>query len=188
MQTNGRANMTDPIYGDWGKNGKYGGQASVQIAYHDVARAILAESQSAISGYSGLIPATVKSEQTISSNITIEGALTALANPLNGKVVCILLDAITGRAINADVCNLTDADPNSIEEMAETPVLMTTQQGSIIIAATKARIALYTSEGLLLDKTNVCGSATLNTNGYQGVAIIHLLCDGQAEVRKLLVK
>ncbi|MBR2359950.1 MAG: choice-of-anchor J domain-containing protein [Bacteroidaceae bacterium] len=188
VQTNGRANMTDPIYGDWGKNGKYGGQASVQIAYHDVARAILAESQSTISGYSGLIPATVKSGQAINNNITIEGALTALANPLNGKVVCMLLDANTGRVINADVCNLTDADPYSIDEMAETHVSVTTQQGNIIVTATKARIALYTSEGWLLDETYVCGSATLNTNGYQGIAIVHILCDGQAEVRKLLVK
>lgn len=188
VQTNGRANMTDPIYGDWGKNGKYGGQASVQIAYHDVARAILAESQSTISGYSGLIPATVKSGQAINNNITIEGALTALANPLNGKVVCMLLDANTGRVINADVCNLTDADPNSVEEITGTSVSVTTRQGNIVVTATKAHIALYTSKGWLLDKTDVCGSATLNTNGYQGIVIVHILCDGQAEVRKLLVK
>lgn len=118
VQTNGRANMTDPIYGDWGKNGKYGGQASVQIAYHDVARAILAESQSTISGYSGLIPATVKSGQVISNKIAIDGALTVLANPLNAKVVCMLLDANTGRVINADVCNLTDANAESIDELS----------------------------------------------------------------------
>ena len=110
--------MTDPIYGDWGKNGKYGRQASVQIAYHDVARAILAESQSTISGYSGLIPATVKSGQIISNKIAIDGALTVLANPLNAKVVCMLLDANTGRVINADVCNLTDANAESIDELS----------------------------------------------------------------------
>ena len=135
-----------------------------------------------------VIRATVKSGQAINNNITIEGALTALANPLNGKVVCMLLDANTGRVINADGCNLTDADPYSIDEMAETHVSVTTQQGNIIVTATKARIALYTSEGWLLDETYVCGSATLNTNGYQGIAIVHILCDGQAEVRKLLVK
>ena len=114
VQTNGRANMTDPIYGDWGKNGKYGGQASVQIAYHDVARAVLAENQASISGYSGIIPANVKSGQSINSTITFEGVLTALANPLNAKVVAMLLDANTGRVINADVRALTDADPESI--------------------------------------------------------------------------
>ncbi len=114
VQTNGRANMTDPIYGDWGKNGKYGGQASVQMSYHDVARAVLGESQSAISGYSGIVPANVKSGEAISSTITFDGVLTVLANPLNAKVVCMLLDANTGRVINADVCALTEADPESI--------------------------------------------------------------------------
>ncbi len=117
VQTNGRANMTDPIYGDWGKNGKYGGQASVQMSYHDVARAVLAESQSSISGYSGVIPANVKSGQPIVTTIPFGGALAALANPLNAKVVCMLLDANTGRVINADVCSLTDADPEDIQEL-----------------------------------------------------------------------
>ncbi len=116
VQTNGRANMADPIYGDWGKNGKYGGQASVQMTYHDVARAVLAESQSSIGGYSGIIPANVKSGEAIRSTITFEGVLTALANPLNAKVACLLLDAGTGRVINADVCALTDADPSAIHE------------------------------------------------------------------------
>ena len=120
MQTNGRANMTDPIYGDWGKNGKYGGQASVQIAYHDVARAVLAESQSSINGYSGIIPANVKSGQAINSTISFEGVLAALSNPLNAKVVAMLLDANTGRVINADVCILTDANAASIDELSAT--------------------------------------------------------------------
>ena len=118
VQTNGRANMTDPIYGDWGKNGKYGGQASVQIAYHDVARAVLAENQSAISGYSGIVPANVKSGEDINTTITFEGILTALSNPLNAKVVCMLLDANNGRVINADVRSLADANPESIGELA----------------------------------------------------------------------
>ena len=118
VQTNGRANMTDPIYGDWGKNGKYGGQASVQIAYHDVARAVLAENQSAISGYSGIVPANVKSGEDINTTITFEGVLTALSNPLNAKVVCMLLDANNGRVINADVRSLADANPESIGELS----------------------------------------------------------------------
>lgn len=118
VQTNGRANMTDPIYGDWGKNGKYGGQASVQIAYHDVARAVLAENQSAINGYSGIVPANVKSGEAINTTITFDGVLTALSNPLNAKVVCMLLDANNGRVINADVRSLADANPESIGELA----------------------------------------------------------------------
>lgn len=115
VQTNGRANATDPIYGDWGKNGKYGGQATVQIAYHDVARAVLASEQSAISGYSGIVPATVKSGETISTSISFDGVLTTLSNPANGKLVCMLLDANTGRVINADVSALTDLDPEGIQ-------------------------------------------------------------------------
>lgn len=140
VQTNGRASMTDPIFGDWGKNGKYGGQASVQIAYHDVVRVAFDNDpeQTVITGFSGLIPATVKCGQPINNTVTFEGALAALANPLNGKIVCMLLDANTGRVINADVCHLTDADPEGIEEVS---------------SPTEARvIAIYSASGALLTK------------------------------------
>ena len=85
-----------------------------------MARAVLAESQSSINGYSGIIPANVKSGQAINSTISFEGVLAALSNPLNAKVVAMLLDANTGRVINADVCNLTDANAASIDELSAT--------------------------------------------------------------------
>ena len=163
VQTNGRANMSDPIYGDWGKNGKYGGQASVQIAYHDVARVVFDNTpdQTVITGFSGAIPATVKSGQVISNTITFEGALAALSNPLNGKIVCMLLDANTGRVINADVCNLTDADPQGIEEIS---------------VSTEAQvIAIYSASGLQLKEPQ------------KGINILLLQgADGRTFVRKVM--
>ncbi|MBR5803052.1 MAG: choice-of-anchor J domain-containing protein [Bacteroidaceae bacterium] len=163
VQTNGRANMSDPIYGDWGKNGKYGGQASVQIAYHDVARVVFDNDpdQTVITGFSGVIPATVKSGQVISNTITFEGALAALSNPLNGKIVCMLLDANTGRVINADVCNLTDADPQSIEEIS--------------ISTEAQVIAIYSTSGIQLKELQ------------KGINILLLQgTDGRTFVRKVM--
>ncbi len=187
-QTNGRANMSDPIYGDWGKNGKYGGQASVQIAYHDVARAILAESQSAISGYSGVIPANVKSGQTINNSITFEGALDILANPLNGKIVCMLLDANNGRVINADVLTLTDANSNCIEEDTENNIEITTYQGGITITATDVHATLYTPNGIILDKATIDGTTSLSSHGYQGIAIVRIQNHGQVTIQKVFIR
>lgn len=187
VQTNGRANATDPIYGDWGKNGKYGGQASVQIAYHDVARAVLAENQSAIGGYSGIIPANVKSGEAITSSIRFDGVLAALSNPLNAKIVCMLLDANTGRVINADVCALTEADLDGIKKI-ETPVQLITGQGNITVIAPEAHATLYASDGSIIESTDVNESTIINTHGYQGIAIIRILTDGQTIYRKLMIK
>lgn len=188
VQTNGRANMSDPIYGDWGKNGKYGGQASVQIAYHDVARAILAESQSAINGYSGVIPANVKSGQTINNSITFEGVLDVLANPLNGKIVCMLLDANTGRVINADVLALSDANSNCIGEETENSTQITTHQGGITITATEAHVTLYTPNGIVLNNATVHGTSSLSSYGYQGIAIVRIQSHGQVTIQKVVIR
>lgn len=136
VQTNGRANATDPIYGDWGKNGKYGGQATVPVSYHDVARAVLADEQSSIGGYSGIIPANVKSGEAIITSLSFDGVLAALSDPLNAKLVCMLLDANTGRVINADVRFLADSHPDGIHEVTD--------------AAGVRVVAVYSANGAVL--------------------------------------
>lgn len=187
VQTNGRANMTDPIYGDWGKNGKYGGQASVQMAYHDVARAVLAQDQSSIGGYSGAIPANVKSGLAIPTTITFDGVLSALANPLNAKVVCMLLDANTGRVINADVRALTDAVPQCVQEISSAVQFAVCPDG-VCVVAPEAQASLYTPGGMLIAQTSVHGTAVLPACGYQGVAVIRIQNEGQTLVRKVVIR
>ena len=188
VQTNGRANATDPIYGDWGKNGKYGGQATVQIAYHDVARAVLASEQGAISGYSGIVPATVKSGEAISTSITFDGALSALSSPENGKLVCMLLDANTGRVINADVSTLTDLDPQMMKGEEFDRIHLSGTEGGITVVAPEATVTLYTPNGILLTETMVNGSATISTHGYSGMAIVRIQTAEQTISRKMIVK
>lgn len=191
MQTNGRANASDPIYGDWGKNGRYGGQAVVQTSYHDVARVVLAGTQGSINGFSGIVPATVKCNTPIESSITFDGALDAVSHPLNAKVVCMLLDANTGRVINADVSSLTDADPESIHETVAGNALpvVSVNDGTVTVSAPTGQAYLYTPDGVLIDHAVVNGTTLLHTNGRQGMVIVRLVGDdGETFVQKLVIQ
>ena len=188
-QINGRANMDNPIYGDWGKNGIYGGQATVQMEYHDVARAVLANSQSTISGYSGIVPATVKSGETITASITFEEVLNTVSDPAKCKVAAMLLDANTGRVINANVAPLTDLNPETAEVLHALPAKVKGGKGCVHIdLPAEATVLLYTPRGTTIGQSTLQGRCVLSTKGHKGVTLVRIVTAGQASTYKVRVE
>ena len=181
--------MDNPIYGDWGKNGIYGGQATVQMEYHDVARAVLANSQSTISGYSGIVPATVKSGETITASITFEEVLNTVSDPAKCKVAAMLLDANTGRVINANVAPLTDLNPETAEVLHALPAKVKGGKGCVHIdLPAKATVLLYTPRGTTIGQSTLQGRCVLSTKGHKGVTLVRIVTAGQASTYKVRVE
>lgn len=187
VQNNGRANYSDPIYGDWGKNGIYGGKSSVQFLYRDVARALLGTS---VSGTPGLIPATVVNGRANPVSLSYD-LPTSVADMANTKVVCMLIDANTGRIINADLLKLTDANPESIASARTGEgICICGGKGTVSITTdAPSTVSLHRPDGSLISQDHIgIGTTTLNTGGYQGLIIVHTYADTHTVVKKVMIK
>lgn len=190
-QSNGRANFTDPIFGEWGKGGKYG-QANVQIEYQDVARAILCTT---FDGTPGLIPATVSGGEEFS--IELGYSIPENINDLNKmKLVSVLIDNTTGRVINAAVLPISDVDPNAIEK-AEGEKAPYARSGKGAVHVTfmhegNAEVMLYNLSGMLINHTSalVEKGTTLRVDalGQSGIFVAKIIADNNVTLQKIIVK
>ena len=193
VQTNGRANYTDAIYGDWGKNGIYGGMGSVQYSYQDVARAVLCTSYY---GMSNLIPATVTSGKEYLIDLPFDGIPSSLTNLANCKVVFMLIDADTGRIINADILPLTDGNPEGIATTeTDGQLRILSRDGNVQVCfaeSGEAEVTLHTTGGQLVSRRtlNVASgeTATLSTQGYTGTLIVRVTTVTGTLTGKVLVE
>lgn len=105
VQTNGLSNYDYPGLGEWGKGGS-NGKSAVLWYYDDVVRATSAvETGGVFSGFNGkggYLPAEIKAGETY--DLTFSFRLPSnLTDAGNTKVCVMLIDANTGRYINADV-------------------------------------------------------------------------------------
>lgn len=105
FQTNGLFETEAPGLGEWGKGGKYA-KNQVMWFYNDVVRGTSASETAGIytgfNGKGGYIPAEIKAGEPI--DFTFEFALpSGIEDKKNTKVCLILLDANSGKYINAKV-------------------------------------------------------------------------------------
>lgn len=93
-QYNNFYKTVDPDLGPWQQGGLYGDEA-VLYTHNDVARGIMASSYF---GQTGIVPTSVKGGETYESAMTF--GKPSVENIYNCKVVCMMIDANTGRVIN----------------------------------------------------------------------------------------
>ena len=154
-----------------------------------MARAVLASSQSTIRGYSGIVPATVKSGEAITASITFEEVLNTVSDPTKCKVAAMLLDANTGRVINANVAPLTDLNPETAEALHALPARVEGGKGCVLIdLPAEATVLLYTPRGSTISQATLQGRCTIGTKGYKGVALVRIVTGKQASTYKVRVE
>lgn len=122
FQTNYFSTYTNqPLLGQWANGGTYG-QGYVQYACKDVARAIIGFS---LYGQNGLIPTTVTSAEPVSNTITFS-LPAAVTDVKNAKAIVMLIDASSGKIINADrkwlLPHGDETAPNAVSDMNATPI------------------------------------------------------------------
>ncbi|MCF0192795.1 MAG: Omp28-related outer membrane protein [Prevotella sp.] len=115
MQHNYFSSMTDPIFGDWGKGGRYGQATAQGITHNDVVRKVYGASYS---GTSGLLPQSMKAGEKYST--TINGELPGTYENIdNTKFAVLLINANNDQIVNACVAYV-NPEINSIKEIRST--------------------------------------------------------------------
>lgn len=101
VQVNNRYTVENPALREWGAGGEFG-QPAVAYVYSDVVRTWAGTTYN---GTGGFIPATIESGKTYSATVKVPD-ISQIANNDNTDVTVMLIDAETGRVINADRKNV----------------------------------------------------------------------------------
>lgn len=182
-QTNYFYNNEGEIIGEFGKGGKYG-NSMPEITFNDVARAILDRS---FAGTAGVIPTEVKAGEAV--EYTQKAALPeSVENWNNAEIVCMLLDANTGRVVNAAKAKFTDK--NGVADATEGSVKVYGAEGAIyIIAGEDAEVTVYNASGMpVCSETVNAGEMKEIACGKSGLYIVKTTAGDTTSIQKVMVK
>lgn len=184
-QTNNLYNVADPDLGEWGKGGD-NASATVAYTFNDVARA-----KADYANYGDLLPVDVEAGKAYTGTLTLNKEQLRYVSDIHyTHAALLLLDANTGRVINAAHATITDPTWDDIQgtEADAADVTVRAIEGGIRVAAEEGTANVYTVEGTLLATAHVSGEATLHTGAYRGIAIVEVRTGQSHVVRKVMMK
>ena len=184
-QKNGLHSFDQEILGDFGLNGKYG--ATANLFFEHVARKVADER---FGGISGLIPVEVKAGELLAYSHKFSGP-TNVSNWANTQLVAMLIDATTGRIVNAAVVPVSQGTVGikGVVSEGEGGAVIGYADGAITVSgADGADVAVYDINGTLVSKAKVNGTASINTNGLHGIFIVKVSGENVEAVKKIIVR
>lgn len=190
-QSNYFYNNADPLLGSWGQGGTHGSYSLV--TYQHVARAIIGN----YGGMSGYIP-----NGNISSDRDYGFTLRTSAAPFSGKVkmenasvVCLLINANTGRIENAAIAHFNEGSvgiENLVAENAPFRISQEKQGVTLLFDATVPMTAsLHDLNGRLLDSYSGSSSAgqVLHLDNHQaGITILRVTTPQGSYVKRIMCR
>lgn len=180
----------DPLFGEWGKGGKYG-ESVVEIDYNEVARKVLGT----FSGIPGSVPGNATANQEI--KYLYQYQLPAnVTDWNNAEVVCVLLDGNTKRALNAAKLEFSEGvagiDEASASENAVSIYGGDASLNLVFAEDTKAAVAIYDMNGTLVGMRNVVAAAgevlRLETGDLNGLYIVNVVTPDSSSVQKVIIR
>lgn len=185
-QDNNLGGQSDPDLGEWGQGGKYSASTVYNVTHNDVVRTCL----SSYNGIGGYLPQTMTAgtEYTATlENIAIPENITDLNK---AKVAVMLIDANTDQIVNS-VCALfpgyAAGVPDATTDAADCRIHA--ENGRVSVTATgDTSVSLYSTAGTLLGTADGNGSVTLSAGGWQGTAIVKVVCGSGTMTRKIIVR
>ncbi len=99
FQQNNLGSMADPIFGEWGKGGRYSDAVNYNVTHKDVVRS----NMSSYNGFGGYLPQTVEAGKEYTATLGAYDVPGTIQDIDKAKAVVMLIDANDGRLINA-VC------------------------------------------------------------------------------------
>lgn len=187
-QSNYFASIEDPDLGDWGKGGKYSMPYVVPFFIDHVARTTWGQTYQ---GTGGLIPSTLEAGKVYANTLDVK-LPGLIEKPENCRVAVMLVDATTGRVLNANVCPVIDGDTtNGVEGVitdAESNIAIVAGQGTIIATGANA-LAVYGADGRMIGYAAGNDMLCVDLRGYQGIVIVKAMAaDGTSRAAKFMVK
>lgn len=176
----------EPIFGEFGKGGKYG-TATPEITFVDVARKVPNDN---FAGESGFIPVSVTAGQPVAFN-NVFSLPENVTNWDNAKVVVMLIDANTERVLNAarlkfaaGTAGINDAT------VSENGITISGENGSISVnGGSDLNVTVYDVSGSVISNANsTSGAVKVSTGGKNGLFIVKATSDGVSVVKKVIVK
>lgn len=189
VQNNYFYNNEDPFFGEWGKNQEHG-QSLTKVEYNEVARKVLGS----FSGIAGSVPgnATANSEINYMIQQTIPGTV---SNWENAEVVAILIDANTGKVVNAAKKEFVSGTSGINEYSDNTNNLrIYSVLSNIIIEFNKdseASVSIFDLKGSMIKSVNTKATAGENLEigleNVKGIYIVKVVTPEQTEIRKVIL-
>lgn len=202
-QTNGFVSVDDPILGEWGRDGAYG--ASPMTVYDHMARAVIGS----YIGQGGYVPASVTAGETYACQLmtSVDGlAAVTAADSIdftkvymgNASLVCLLINANTGRIENAAIAPFTEGTVSGIATVgAATQSIRLEHDGgarltAVFPQAAPATLQLYAADGTLLQTVSAQvgerGTLSASLPGYRGLVIAKAQAAGLTATGKFLLR
>lgn len=176
----------EPIFGEFGKGGKYG-TATPEITFVDVARKVPNDN---FAGESGFIPVSVTAGQPVAFN-KVFSLPENVTNWDNAKVVVMLIDANTERVLNAARLKMS-AGTAGINDatVSENGITISGENGSISVnGGSDLNVTVYDVSGSVISNANsTSGAVKVSTGGKNGLFIVKATSDGVSVVKKVIVK
>lgn len=176
----------EPIFGEFGKGGKYG-TATPEITFVDVARKVPNDN---FAGESGFIPVSVTAGQPVAFN-KVFSLPENVKNWDNTKVVVMLLDANTERVLNAARLKMS-AGTAGINDatVSENGITISGENGSISVnGGSDLNVTVYDVSGSVISNVNsTSGAVKVSTGGKKGLFIVKAASNGVSVVKKVIVK
>ncbi len=181
-QSNNVYGSEDPIFGDWGKGGKYG-QPSVPYVYNDVVRDWEGTTANGTGGY---IPSTVEGGKPYVAEFDIDTP-TRLQDKDNVKIATYLINANSGRILNAAVGKIGASGVENVEGLeAETRIVVRGGEISVLTSGAVSA-AVYSMDGRMIGAANGIDTLSLNLDGYKGVAVVRVADGNGVKVVKVML-
>ena len=174
----------DPLLGEWGQGGDYG-QPIVSCVYNHVARRVVDE---AYRGLSGIIPVEVAAGEPVPFSIT-RTAYDNISNWGNCELVAMLVDANSGRVVNANIVPFT-VDGVGIDEVAaESDIQVMAAGGAVQVACDEPMdVAVYSLNGQMAGAASGNGTVTVPVSGGKGLYIVRVNTANASVVRKVMLR
>lgn len=184
-QRNGVGSGSDILLGEWGAGGSLSASTVYPYTFNDVLRMVVGTS---FYGTPGYVPTEVTAGNTYTAEVKFQRTEN-ITDINNCSVVCMMIDANTGRVINAAKAKLLDYAGIDETTADNFNVRVQTDGSRITITTdTPAHIALIGINGVLLDNADSDGETTLDAKDYTGVAVIHITNNRQSIMKKIILK
>ena len=182
-QDNNRSSIADPNLGEWGKDGAYGSSRVYPYYFNNVARAVIG----GYNGTGGYIPSKIDANTIYSPTLSFD-VPSNIKDVNNMKVVCAMIDANTGKVINAAITKIEVTDHISDIEKEQTIDIVGLEDHIRVKSDCPATISIFSTNGTLLNKVNSNGETTIKVGSHKGLVIVKVIAENMVTSKKVLVK
>lgn len=185
-QSNYLYSQTNPIFGEWGKGGKYGVSSVKNYLYQDVARGIFPS----FKGNMGELPSTVEIDKKYEHTYTIEVPKKVFYKS-NLRVVALVLDNKTNEIMNAyNVKNISmREDANGIGELSDVALMgVSLQNQTLVVRGEVANLKITNLSGPVVLQQSVDNREIDIAGLNAGVYIVTMIAsDGMIQNQKIII-